>query len=71
MRFRLRDLTSGLPQPHWAALALVWAAAGCGGVHAEPASLPLTAPETALKLKPSAQLVEALAPNQTKTAPIF
>ena len=71
MRFRLRDLISGLPQPHWAAVALVWVAAGCGVVQAQLASPASTAPETALKLKPSPQLDEALAPNQTKTIPIF
>ena len=73
MRFRLRDLTSGLPQPHWAAMALAWSAASCGVVHAQAASpvLAPALPEVGLRLKSSPQLQETLAPNQSKAAPVF
>lgn len=72
---RLRDLISGLPQPHWAALAMVLSAAGCGVANAQTAEPAVPAsPDTSgasLKLKSSTQLEEVLTPGQTKAAPVF
>ncbi len=69
MRFRLSDLTPGLTQPHWAAVALLWSAAAGGAVQAQvPAKEPI---EPAVRLKSSPMLEESLKPGQSKGAPVF
>jgi LPS-assembly protein len=69
MRFRLRDLTSGLLLPSRAAIALVCAATQGGPVLAQEANNSATAPGLVLKSTPV--LEEVLTPAKTKSTPVF
>ena len=75
MRFRLSDLTPGLSQPHWAAVAVLWSAAAGGVVHAQTQTQTQVqvagSAEPGVVLKSSAMLDDMVKPAQSKAAPVF